>query len=559
MIEVMNAAEVDLSVIGNHEFDYGQKRLLANMDNAEFNFILANIAVDESEADISRPPAYLKIKTGFGAELTFLGLEVGEKYPSTLPTNLYGLRFMDPIETAEKYSYLSGESDVFIGLTHLGYEWDRELAGAVGSFDVIVGGNSATVVDQPSLTNGVLITQAGEDMEYLGQVTITFDEEQEVLDRSGKLLEFDDIKGSDDAVSRVIGDYREDVEEIFSRKINHLDRPIEGTENLGCLMNDAIVSSPQLKALGYDVDVLFQNSGGIRVDKLEAGDLTVGDVFDLEPFGNHTVVYKMTLEDIRTLIRNDYGDGGPTHIKVTGIMYEVQINPGGEVEYVILTDYTGVEIPEDRTYRVAMNEYIASSYEFTARNDGENTYVRVNDAIVTYLEDVVGEFKLNHTYRDLNRTFKSFVGGGEVIARTEVRLSSKGKTDGSTTTGNLMADAIKEETDVDISTFPSYSGLNEFGDTIRGGMDVTEARLISLYGNCIGENKATVGTNYGSDLEGFLLQRGQAYDNVDLQVAGVDVMYKEKGGKLSDIETDLNPEKTYRVSFNSYAYGSDYA
>ncbi|MBS3812256.1 5'-nucleotidase C-terminal domain-containing protein [Candidatus Bipolaricaulota bacterium] len=88
---------------------------------------------------------------------------------------------------------------------------------------------------------------------------------------------------------------------------------------------------------------------------------------------------------------------------------------------------------------------------------------------------------------------------------------------------------------------------------------MTEARLISLYGNYIGENKATVGTIYGSDLEGFLLQRGQAYDNVDLQVAGVDVTYKEKGGKISDIETDLNPEKTYSVSFNSYAYGSDYA
>lgn len=560
MVEVMNSAGVDLSVIGNHGFDYGQKRLQANMENADFPFILANIQVDEAEADMDQPSAFAKLDTEFGATLAFLGLvEVRDKYPATLPTNLYGLKFQEPIETAEKHAYLGDESDAFIGLTHLGYEWDRELAEKVGAFDLIIGGNSATAVAEPHLTNDVLVTQAGEDLEFLGQIMVQFNGENEVVNRSGKLVKIGEIEGSDPEVKEVIESYKADLEDIFSRKINHLDEPIDGTEDLGCLMNDAIVKSPELKEMGHDIDASFQNSGGIRVDELEAGDLTVGDVFDLEPFGNDIIVYEMTADDIRSLIRNDFDDHGPTDLKVAGLMYEVQINPNNEVEDVKLYNYLGEELSEEKTYQVALNAYIASSYDFTARNDGENTQVRVNDAIVTYLEDVIGQVELNNTYHDLSRTGKAFVGEGEAIAETKVELSSEGKSSGSTSTGNLMADAIKAKTGVDVATFPSYSGLNADADAIRSGFKVTEAKLLTLYGSYIGENKATVGEISGENLEEFLLERGQAYDNVDLQVAGVEITYKKKDGKTTDIETNLKPDKTYTVSFNSYAYGSDYA
>ncbi|MEF8798558.1 MAG: 5'-nucleotidase C-terminal domain-containing protein [Candidatus Bipolaricaulota bacterium] len=560
MVEVMNSAGMDLSVIGNHEFDYGQERLQANMENADFQFILANIKVNEAEADMDQPHAYVKLKTDFGATLAFLGLvEIREKYPATLHTNLYGLEFLEPIETAKKYTHLKDESDAFIGLTHLGYEWDRELSKKVGTFDLIIGGNSATAVADPGLTNDVLIAQAGEDLEFLGQVLLKFNEENEVVDRSGKLVEIGKIDGSTPKVKGVIESYKADLEEIFSRKINHLDKPIGGSENLGCLMTDAIVRSPELEEMGYKVDIAFQNSGGIRVGALEEGDVTVGDVFDLEPFGNDIIIYEMTTDDIRSLIRNDFDDHGPTDLKVAGMLYEVQINPDNEVEDVKLYNYMGEELSEEETYQVAMNEYMASSYEFTARNDGENTQLRVNDAIVTYLDQVIGEFELNNTYKNLSRASKAFVGEGEAVAKTEIKLTSKGKTDGSTPAGNLMADAIKAKTGVDVATFPSYSGLNANADSIRAEMGVTKAQLLTLYGSYIDENKAVVGEISGKNLEEFLLERAQAYDNVDLQVAGVEITYKTEDGKITDIETDLNPGETYTVSFNSYAFGSDYA
>lgn len=560
MVDVMNSAGMDLAVIGNHEFDYGQERLQANIEDADFPFILANIKVDESEADMEQPPASVKLETDFGASLAFLGLvEIRDKYPATLHTNLYGLEFLAPVETAENHADLEDESDAYIGLTHLGYEWDREMAEKVGAFDLIIGGNSATAVAEPALTNDVMIAQAGEDMEFLGQVMVTFDEKNEIVDRSGKLVEIEEIDGSDSKVKDIIEGFEADLEEIFSRKINYLEEPIEGTENLGSLMNDAIVESPELEEMGYDIDVSFQNSGGIRVDELEAGDVTVGDVFDLEPFGNDIIVYEMTTDDIRSLIRNDFDDHGATDLKVAGMMYEVQINPDNEVEDVKLYNYLGEELSEDETYQVAMNEYMASSYDFSARNDGENTELRVNDAIVTFLEEVIGEFELSNSYRNLSRTSKSFVGEGEAIAETTVRLSSEGKTDGSTSAGNLMADAIKAETGVDVATFPSYSGLNAEADAVRAEQGVTKSQLLTLYGSYIDENKAVIGEIPGKELEEFLLERAQAYDNVDLQVSGVEITYMSEDGEIKDIETNLSPEEQYTVSFNSHAYGGDYA
>ncbi len=560
MVDVLNEVGVDLSVIGNHEFDYGQKRLQANAENADFEFILANLEVDEEVAEVELPPAYVKMETSFGAELAFLGLvEVRDKYPATLPTNLYGLTFNDPVATAKEYSYLTDEFDAYIGLTHLGYEWDRELAEEVGGFDVIIGGNSATAIAEPGLTNDVLIVQAGEDLEFLGQVTIEFNEENEIVERSGKLVKVTEIEGSDDEVKEVIEGYRAELDKIFSRKINHLDEPIDGTENLGCLMTDAVVRSPKLEEMGYDVDIAFQNSGGIRIGALGPGDVTVGDVFDLEPFGNDIIVYEMTTDDIKSVIRNDFDDHGPTDLKVSGMTYKVLISPENEVEEVKLYNYYGEDLPEEETYTVAMNEYIASSYDFSARNEGENAHVRVNDAIVTFLEDVIGEFELNHTYGNLDRTSKSFVGEGVPLAETEVKLSSEGKTEGSTSAGNLMADAIKAVTGVDVATFPSYSGLNAGADSISAGSEVRQPQLLTLYGNYINENKAVWGEISGKHLEEFLLERGQAYDNVDLQVSGVNVTYQAEDGKVTGIETDLKRDKTYSVSFNSYAYGGDYA
>lgn len=560
MIETMGAAGYQAMTIGNHEFDYGQERLQESINSAEFPIMLANVEVNPDEADMEQPQPYTILETNFGADIAFLSVvQVSGEYPSTLPLNLYGLNFLDPIETALEYTHLRDSADVFVGLSHLGHEWDHEFAEAMGELDLIIGGHSHTAVSDPVFVNDVLITQTGGETEQLGKVTLTLNEDNEVVEKDSELIALEDIEGTDEDVEEVIAGFEDEIEDIFAREINQLDEPITGNEDLGALMTDAVVESDEIADLGYDVDAAFQNSGGIRVDQLDAGALTVGDIFELEPFGNNLIVYQMTADDIRSLIANDFESRGYIDLRVGGIKYEVEVDGDGSVKTVNLYDMDGNELSEDEEYTVALNSYIASTADFTAQDDGENTYLRHNDTIINYVENIISEEDLNEKYHDLDRTSSVIVGEGEKLGETEVEISPANNMVGSNSAGNLMTDAIRSVTGSDIATFPSYSGLSDGANPIPADENINNLNLPSLYGQYIDENQAVVGEISGADLEEFILERCSAYDNVDLQVSGMNyTLITDDDDNVVDIETNLDHDKTYTVTFNSYEYGDSY-
>ena len=47
-----------------------------------------------------------------------------------------------------------------------------------------------------------------------------------------------------------------------------------------------------------NVDLTFQNSGGIR-SSLDEGDITVREIYEISPFNNGTVIYEMTVAEIK--------------------------------------------------------------------------------------------------------------------------------------------------------------------------------------------------------------------------------------------------------------------
>ena len=219
MIDLMNEVGYEASVLGNHEFDYGQERLKASMEMANYPMLLANIEVDEDEADLPQPDPYTMIETESGINLSLLGLvQVQESgYPSTLPTNLYGLTYLNPRDTLEEYMHLKDESDAFILLSHVGHNWNQQVAEEVSGIDAIIGGHSHTVVEEATKVQDTLITQAGSDLEYVGKVVLTFDENNNVIDSQGELINLEEVEEENEAVKEKIVSYQEDVDEIFSR------------------------------------------------------------------------------------------------------------------------------------------------------------------------------------------------------------------------------------------------------------------------------------------------------------------------------------------------------
>ena len=50
IIEMFNAAELDASAVGNHEFDYGLEQFMQNAKDAEFPFLAANVRKENGKA-----------------------------------------------------------------------------------------------------------------------------------------------------------------------------------------------------------------------------------------------------------------------------------------------------------------------------------------------------------------------------------------------------------------------------------------------------------------------------------------------------------------------------
>ena len=62
MIDLMNKVGVDISAIGNHEFDYGESTLADRIEQADFDWICANVNMENSV--IPQPPEYKTINAG---------------------------------------------------------------------------------------------------------------------------------------------------------------------------------------------------------------------------------------------------------------------------------------------------------------------------------------------------------------------------------------------------------------------------------------------------------------------------------------------------------------
>ncbi len=551
IVGLMNDAGYDALVLGNHEFDYGQEVLQDRIDQADFPMILANFDVEETPI-LEQPDPYIFLETEQEHEIAVLGLvEIGaDGIPSTHPGNLDGIEFFDPVETALEYQYLAEESSVFLGLTHLGHSWDQELAEEMPGLDLIIGGHSHSVVEDPPLVNDVMVAQAGADTNYLGKIELGLDAEGEVVSREGELIDIEDIAERDEEVTAEIEYYQDQVEEIFARDIGYIDGTLSGNMELGSLMTDAT-------RLRVNADFAFQNNGGIRVSEI-GGEITVGTIFELEPFGNDVVVYEMTREDIKSLLQFSYERRYSIDLQTGGLHYEVVVNDIGAVEDIKLTYPDGTPLAEDEVYEVALSDYVASTYEFTARDEGENTYRRTNDVIIEFIEEDLEPGELAE-YKEADRISTSSVPGGEgtEIARTQEPLSTVDKDEGSVTAGNLKADAVREVLDVDFGTYPTDQLAS--GAEFEDGPVYEEALRNVFYDSFAYDNNVVIATVTGEMFERMLHDQNVWYDGPATQASGFTYEVIKEDGEVVDTKVyvegeRIDSEAEYTAAFNSHVY-----
>lgn len=110
MIDIMNKTGFDVSVLGNHEFDYGLEELQERIDESQFDWVCANI--DASGTALNQPDAFTTVEVG-GIRVTFLGLvetygREGVVAPAAHPWRMRGLSFQDHKDVINEYTSLKG-------------------------------------------------------------------------------------------------------------------------------------------------------------------------------------------------------------------------------------------------------------------------------------------------------------------------------------------------------------------------------------------------------------------------------------------------------------------
>merc|ERR1711916_231794 len=118
VVKSMNEMGYDAMAAGNHDFNYGQERLLELNEMTNFPIMGANVMKGE-EVFL---PEYI-IKEVGGVKFGIFGLASPETAYKTHPNNVKGIVFADPVATAQKMvDMLKDQTDVIIALAHIGID-----------------------------------------------------------------------------------------------------------------------------------------------------------------------------------------------------------------------------------------------------------------------------------------------------------------------------------------------------------------------------------------------------------------------------------------------------
>lgn len=378
MIDLMNHCGFAVSAIGNHEFDMGQELLNKRIGQAQFPFISCNI--DASKGLLKQPNPFLVIHAGDGIKIAMLSaIQLNENgIPDSHPSNLKGISFTNGISKMRSFAGLKNDNNALIGLTHLGVDDDKLLADSMPQLDVILGGHSHTLIDTTMIENGVLICQAGSNLRFVGKLTLTF-EDGTLVDRKDEIIPLAMITCEDSTVRTLINRYNNN--KTFNRVVGTTETPIQGSDELGSMMADAVTSQ-------LNLDIALQNKGGIRLWSLPRGEITLKNIYQLDPFGNQVVVMKMNEAEIKSLLCYGYNLEKGIDFQVSGITYKIKAGADNKCHEVVISDRNGKPLDPARDYTVGLSTYVAVTYEFDHRDPGQTLNTTTSQALIDFLERV---------------------------------------------------------------------------------------------------------------------------------------------------------------------------
>jgi len=384
-VQLMNMMKFNAMVVGNHEFDYGEKNLITVL-KPMMNFPLLSANIRNEKGERVFQSLIVKKFPQSSTRLVIIGLTTTDTPISTLPENVKGLVFDDPVKTAKDLLEPYNEQDLVIALTHLGLDGDRMLAASVRKIDVIIGGHSHDAVIRPSQRGNALICQAGAYSKYVGRLDLDV-KQGRIANYCAELIPLIAQIKEDKKIASVINEYTSKLDARLHAVVGKTDVLLDGSaaavrsgkdSDLGRLIGFVM-------ALNSGSDVAVVNGGSIR-SSLPPGDITMADVYTLLPFENTVVKVELTGEELRTILQRsaDLQPGSGGKLQTFGVSWslhsgKVRISRVGRADFDPL-----------KTYTVATNNFLAvggDGYDLFKERAGTqiDTRLFIKDLLIGYI------------------------------------------------------------------------------------------------------------------------------------------------------------------------------
>ncbi|MFC9429981.1 bifunctional metallophosphatase/5'-nucleotidase [Streptomyces sp. NPDC056987] len=440
-IEALNKIDLDVTAVGNHEFDEGATELgrLQNggchptegcyekgkkFKGADFPYLAANVTSEKTGKPVLKPYTVWKKN---GVKIGFIGVTLEGTPNIVTAEGVKGLKFHDEIETVNKYAKELDKQGVksIVALIHEGgspastsYNYNCDSPGAGDGIsgpivdiakgispkvDALVTGHThqayACTIPDPS-GNPRLVTSASSFGKLYTDTTLTYDLRTQDIVRTS-------VKSANHVVSRDQAKAK-DMTDLITRW-NKLAAPIANTPKgyisadingrgattpetpLGDVIADAQLAGMSPADKG-GAQIAFMNPGGIRSDLVfkasgSEGDgvVTYGEAFTVQPFTNMMNAVDLTGAQVITALQQQVSgsnEASPKILQVSkGLTYTLDMTKSGAAR--VVTDsvkLNGAAIDPAKTYRVAMNEFLAGGGDgFAALGQGTNKLVGASD------------------------------------------------------------------------------------------------------------------------------------------------------------------------------------
>ena len=448
-IEVMNAIGLDISALGNHEFDAGVTNLLrlanggcqpqttrnrqtcAGVDSkfsgARFSFLAANVLSRENEQPIV-PPTW--IKSIDGVRIGFIGAVTRSTPGIVVPGGIAGVRFVAEAKAINQHAReLQAQGvNAIVAVVHEGgdaeggydacrnprgaiFDIARELDPAINivlsahthrAYNCVVDGR---VIIQPA-SYGRLVSVVDIEIDRAtGKVVHQRTRARNVpvpngLRTSYRLRAAYPPLSADPKVEAIVEHYRKLAAPVAQQHVGRIaddfDRRTStgGDSALGRLIADAQLAVTR----GNGAQMAFTNPGGLRADlRASGGDgvVTYADAFASQPFGNTLLTLTLTGAQLKQMLEQQWSASKPERARLLqpshGFSYAWRFS-GSHGERVMADSMrlNGGAIRPEQTYRVTVNNFLGDGGDgFRVLREGTD---RVGglvdvDALAEYLRE----------------------------------------------------------------------------------------------------------------------------------------------------------------------------